>query len=355
MATIADKMEQCRSNIDAMQHKIQAHVEQAESSPVLAQVAQNQGYKPADVRISQHRLLRGHYGKIYAMQWCPTVSQFLVSASQDGNLILWNALTGNKIHAIPLRSAWVMSCSYSQTGQAVACGGLENICFIYRLRESQGVSTNGADPRIAPSVELVGHDGYLSACRFIDDSHILTASGDSTCILWNIDRRQQIQPFQGHYGDVMSISLSSNNTFISGSVDASVKLWDTRTRGNQSVKTFRGHAADVNSVTFFPDGNSFATGSDDSTCRIFDVRAVAQVNRYQAQANNVGVTSVAFSGSGRILFSGYDDHSCVAYDTATTKQISTLVHDQRVSCLGLNTDGKALCTGSWDAFLRIWC
>jgi guanine nucleotide-binding protein G(I)/G(S)/G(T) subunit beta-1 len=356
MDNIADKINACRAHIDTMQHAIQDHVERAEHTPVLQQVAHQQGYKPpVDIRITQNRLLRGHYGKIYAMQWCPSVAPFLVSASQDGNLILWNAMSGNKIHAIPLRSAWVMSCSYSQTGQAVACGGLENTCFIYRLREAAQGSQSTGEVRINPSVELAGHDGYLSACRFIDDTQILTASGDSTCILWNIDRRSQLQTFHGHYGDVMSISVNDGSTFVSGSVDASVKLWDLRQRGTQSVKTFRGHSADVNSVQFFPDGNSFATGSDDSSCRLFDVRAVSQVNRYGPPSSNVGVTSVVFSHSGRILFSGYDDHNCVAWDTATGKQIGSLAHDSRVSCLGLNTDGKALCTGSWDAFLRIWC
>lgn len=29
-------------------------------------------------------------------------------------------------------------------------------------------------------------------------------------------------------------------------------------------------------------------------------------------------------------------------------------HDNRVSCLGVTTDGMAVATGSWDSFLRIW-
>jgi WD40 repeat protein len=29
-------------------------------------------------------------------------------------------------------------------------------------------------------------------------------------------------------------------------------------------------------------------------------------------------------------------------------------HDNRVSCLGVMEDGMAVCTGSWDSFLRIW-
>ena len=57
----------------------------------------------------------------------------LVSASQDGKLIVWNAASTNKVHAIPLRSSWVMTCAFSPTAQRVACGGLDNICSIYNL------------------------------------------------------------------------------------------------------------------------------------------------------------------------------------------------------------------------------
>lgn len=56
----------------------------------------------------------------------------LVSASQDGKLIVWDSYTTNKVHAIPLRSSWVMTCAYAPSGSYVACGGLDNICSIYR-------------------------------------------------------------------------------------------------------------------------------------------------------------------------------------------------------------------------------
>ena len=29
-------------------------------------------------------------------------------------------------------------------------------------------------------------------------------------------------------------------------------------------------------------------------------------------------------------------------------------HDNRVSCLGVTDDGIAVCTGSWDSFLKVW-
>ena len=43
------------------------------------------------------------------------------------------------------------------------------------------------------------------------------------------------------------------------------------------------------------------------------------------------------------------------WDTQLGTLIDQLVgHDNRVSCLGVTEDGKALATGSWDTLLKIW-
>ena len=54
--------------------------------------------------------------QVYAMDWASD-SRHLVSASQDGKLIVWDAYTANKVHAIPLRSSWVMTCAYAPSGK----------------------------------------------------------------------------------------------------------------------------------------------------------------------------------------------------------------------------------------------
>jgi len=65
--------------------------------------------------------------------------------------------------------------------------------------------------------------------------------------------------------------------------------------------------------------------------------------------------SVGFSASGKVLFGGYDDYNCYAWDTLTGSTVAQLTgHENRVSCLGVAKDGKALCTGSWDTLLKIW-
>ena len=153
------------------------------------------------------RALRGHLAKIYAMHWAND-RRHLVSASQDGKLIVWDAYTTNKVHAIPLRSSWVMTCAYSPSGNFVACGGLDNICSIYNLNSKDGSNVKGAR-------ELSAHSGYLSCCRFLNDRQIVTSSGDMTCMLWDIEAGVRVVEFSDHTGDVMRCVYCLSRSLLS--------------------------------------------------------------------------------------------------------------------------------------------
>lgn len=314
--------------------------------------------------IKNRRVLKGHFAKVYSMHWVEhegEAGKQLVSASQDGKLIVWNAMTTNKVHAIPLRSSWVMTCAFAPSGKHVACGGLDNVCSIYNLETKESP--------VKVSRELTAHTGYLSCCRFIEEKHILTSSGDMSCMLWDFETGTNLAEFaseEAHQGDVMSIAPCPTNikNFVSGACDAKAMLWDIVKSGDggyssqtKPVAEFSGHESDINAVTFFGDGQAFTTGSDDATCKLFDLRAPTQGSLIDFFHEKIlcGITSVAHSNSGRFLFGGYDDFNCYVWDTLTGDQIGCLAgHDNRVSCLGVSYDGSALCTGSWDSFLKVW-
>ncbi|CAL9771881.1 unnamed protein product, partial [Musa acuminata subsp. burmannicoides] len=302
---------------------------------------------------------------VYSLDWTPEKNR-IVSASQDGRLIIWNALTSQKTHAIKLPCAWVMTCAFAPNGHSVACGGLDSECSIFNLN-----SQVDRDGNIPVSRVLTGHKGYVSSCEFVrdQDTRLITGSGDQTCVLWDVTTGQRISVFggefpSGHTSDVLSISINSSNSnmFVSGSCDATARLWDTRI-ASRAIRTYHGHHGDVNSVKFFPDGQRFGTGSDDGTCRLFDMRTGHQLQVYsQQQANNDQdipiVTSIAFSISGRLLFAGYSNGDCYVWDTLLAEVVVNLgklqnSHEGRISCLGLSADGSALCTGSWDKNLKV--
>ena len=142
-------------------------------------------------------------------------------------------------------------------------------------------------------------------------------------------------------------------TFVTGSCDSNAKLWDIR--AGMCTLTFQGHDVDINAIAFMANGNNFGTGSDDTTCRVFDIRSDNDIGLYSHDSIICGITSVSFSKSGRLLFAGYDDFNCHVWDVLKEEKVLQLVgHENRVSCLSVTTDGMALCTGSWDSFLKIW-
>jgi len=346
-----DKLDKLRAEVNNLQTSINQLRGRREDSLKIA--AKRKKCPAPRTNFRQRRLLRGHYGKVYALQWQSEPdddddADNLVSASQDGKLIIWNGRTSNKLRLISLKSSWVMTCAYAPNGRFVACGGLDNMCTIFPTDD-----VAGNEPK--PIAELRHHEGYLSSCRFVNDHEILTASGDSLCILWDINKQAVKTIFDSHSSDVMSVSISPDKkSFVSGSCDTTAKVFEMGS--GDCVGTFTGHEADINAVEWFLDGHAFASGSDDSTLRLFDRRAYRQLNHYAEGKIMSGVTSLCFSKSGKYLFGGYDDSPyAVVWDTLTASPAQSFTSlTTRVSCVGLQSNGFALCTGSWDYNLRIW-
>lgn len=351
-----------QAEAEALRDRIRAIKEQMNDTTLLDHAVSTQVPPLGKSGIKCRRSLRGHLGKIYALQPAPDRANAaaVISASQDGRLLIWDGTTGNKTHAIPLKSSWVMSCALSEGLEMAASGGLDNLCTIYRIAD---VDQSGDFTRTAQSVpvaaELDGHTGFVSGIKFfgpVARECVLTASGDTTCILWDMHERQPRTLFRGHTADVMAVSLQPGNEancFVSVSSDTTARLWDTRT--GRTTRIFVGHDSDINAADFFPDGNAFITASDDGTCRLFDLRADREVACYASPDIMSPITSVAFTNSGRIFVAGCDDANAYVWDTLRGERYAVLSgHESRISAVGVSCDGNAIYTASWDSSIKVW-
>jgi len=341
MAAEKAEIEKLKKECDGLRTKIEAARQAVNDTTMPGQAGGVASV--GTVQLKKRKDLKGHLAKIYALHW-NIDSKHMVSASQDGKLLVWDTHSGNKTCAVPLKSAWVMSVAFAPSGNYVASGGLDNLCTIYDI--------SGATPKTRREID--GHEGYLACARFLSDSEILTASGDTTCCLWDLETGKAKTVFKNHIGDCMSLALSPDqNMFISGACDSLAKLWDIR--DGQCKQTFSGHTSDINAIGFFPSGNAVITGSDDTTLKMYDLRADQEVNGYTDPNVKAGNTSLALSLSGRLIFAGYDDFKCNIWDTLKGEKVGVLSgHDNRVSCTGVPLDGMGVCTGSWDSMLKLW-
>eukprot|EP01083_Nonionella_stella_P157041 509244_1 len=359
------ELDECQKMCEELRIQIKA-LRNKSATKMLSQIAAEKNVDITKCELRHRYDCTGHFGKIYALHWGYD-SQNIVTASQDGKLIVWDSHSGNKQLAITLNSAWVMTCAFSPSYDYIASGGLDNTISVFKTS-----STEIADPAIPNSHrfrskqlyrELEKHDGYISCTRFVDDdASILSASGDGTVILWDIEQRKTESIFMDHLGDVMCIDVNTKtkDQFVSASVDATAKVWDMRA-SERCIANFPGHESDINAVKWFRDGQSFITGSDDGTVRLFDMRSYRQLNEYFDPHNlslhaqePAGVTSVDVSLTGSYIFSAYDNSQVYMWATLTGNKICEMKHEQRVSSLQCSPDGYALATGCWDFNLRIY-
>ena len=82
-----------------------AELQDADVSEVLGETKKKELFASPTHR----RLLEGHHQRVHAMHWAGD-STHLLSASQDGKLIVWNADSKLKVESIPLLSQWVLTC-----------------------------------------------------------------------------------------------------------------------------------------------------------------------------------------------------------------------------------------------------
>jgi len=349
-----------KKEISALNSKIETTLKQKRNS-TLAGAAASEPLSDYRNNVKARRLLRGHFGKITALDWTADGTT-IVSAGQDGHLLLWDALSTSKLKDIRLKSAYVMSVAIEASGRYVAAGGLDNACAIYNV---------GSEGPAQLTTELVSHEGYLADCKFFHSpSKMLTASGDTTSLLWDVEKGKILDTFVEHKKNLTSVELIDQNTFLSASTDTTIKLWDVRTSAKSgSIKTLSGHTGDVNGITTFPGGSTLASCSEDGTVRVWDLRAYAEIASFGelisandrdpfAEDGDFGFTSLSASKSGRLLFCGYCDGSLVCYDTMSASKDAAYVvdtaHEEYISCVKVSPTGDGVCTGSWDSFLKIF-
>lgn len=68
------------------------------------------------LNIKVRRSLKGHSAKVLCIDW-GSDKRHLVSSSQDGKLIVWDAFTTNKEHAVTMPTTWVMACAFGPSTQ----------------------------------------------------------------------------------------------------------------------------------------------------------------------------------------------------------------------------------------------
>ncbi len=115
------------------------------------------------------------------------------------------------------------------------------------------------------------HSGPILALAMSSDGKsLVTASGDSTIKLWDLETCREMRTFAGHEDWVRTCIFTKDGSgLISGSYDETLKQWDIKT--GEVISTFTGHQGGVYTCILTQDGSGLISGSYDKTLKQWDI------------------------------------------------------------------------------------
>jgi WD40 repeat protein len=130
-----------------------------------------------------------------------------------------------------------------------------------------------------------------------------------------------------------------------------VRLWDW-TKAKE-MRSFSGSTAEVNCVTFSPDGRTLASGGWDRTVRLWDPQT--GMLRVRLEGHTEFVRDLVFTTDGKTLVSSGKDGVIRLWDVEGGKLGKSLEgHQGLVRSLALSPDGKLLASAGRDGTLNVW-
>lgn len=218
--------------------------------------------------------------------------------------------------------------------------------------------------------------GHKSAIYSIaitpDGKRIVSASGDKTLKIWDIESGRELHTLRGHRDQVLSLALSKDGTFaMSVSADGSVRSWDLNT--GKSLETLDKWRSRPRCVALTR--TSGIIGCSDGSIHILDLNSYHRTHLFPGHAKRYGtgfqctivrrcgkisghtgsVQVLTVTPDERFLISGGRDSTAIVWSLEHKKELRSFDgHRDSIQALAVTPDGKRVVSASWDSAIKLW-
>ena len=286
------------------------------------------------------RTLQGHTSGVNGCAVSPD-GAFIVSASRDKTLKVWDAGSGEARLTLHGHTNGVRGCAVSPDGAFIVSASLDETLKVWDARSGEAHLT------------LHGHTNGVRGCAVSPDgAFIVSASADKTLKVWDAGSGEVRLTLQGHTSGVNGCAVSPDGAWIvSASWDTTLKVWDART--GQARLTLQGHTNLVRGCAVSPDGAFIVSASDDTTLKVWDA-GTGEV-RLTLQGHTTGVWGCAVSPDGAFVVSASWDTTLKVWDARSGQaRLSLQGHTNWVTGCVVSPDGAFVVSASDDTTLKVW-
>lgn len=290
----------------------------------------------------------------------------LFSCAKDHTPTVWFADNGERLGTYRGHNGAVWCCDVSRDSTRLITGSADQSAKLWDVQSGTPLFTFGFDSparavdfSVGDKLAVITTDPFMGLTSAIHVKHIAADLDDQVA--------DSVLVLKGPQGRInRAVWGPLNKTIISAGEDAVVRIWDTETgkllkENDKEV----GHKKTVTSLAKSTDGSHFLTGSLDKSAKLWDSRTLTLIKTYVTERP---VNAVAMSPLlNHVVLGGGQDASAVTttdhragkfeakfYDKILQEEIGGVKgHFGPINALAFNPDGKSFSSGGEDGYVRL--
>lgn len=319
--------------------------------------------------------------RLLGLSWSADSRRIATSSDMSGSVTLWDVNSQEMLQTALLAQGSVTALSYSDSGQALATGGINGSVRVHLLADGRAIALSGGAPTsqylgFLSDTELVvvndsgkvmvvaltggaepraleGLDGFALSVVVSRDRRLIAAGNERGDVaLWDARSFERLRTLRGIGGPVAALAFNRDGSSLVAVTNEPADrplliVWDTQ--NGQRRSTFSGHAAPVTSIDIAARDDLVASASTDGALKLWRASSGEEVRDLQAGSEQGAYFSVAFSPDASVLATGAMSGDVEFWNTATGERLSRFESGGgAVFAIAFRSDGAQVAVATRD-------
>ncbi|CAO2825700.1 unnamed protein product [Amaranthus hypochondriacus] len=311
-------------------------------------------------------LMKGHERPLTFLKYNRD-GDLLFSCAKDHNPTVWFADNGERLGTYRGHNGAVWSCDISWNSSRLLTGSADQTAKLWDVKSGELLYTFTFD---SPARSVDFSTGDKLAVMTTDPFMTKTSAIHVKRITEDVEEQtnESVLVMRGPTGRInRAVWGPLNKTIISCGEDAIIRAWDPVT-GQEVMSTKdneNGHKKTITSLCLSADKSHFLTGSLDKSAKLWDTRTLTLIKTYATEQPVNAVTMSPLLD--HVVLGGGQDASAVTttdhragkfeakfYDKILTEEIGGVKgHFGPINALAFNPDGRSFASGGEDGYVRL--